>query len=192
VRAAVPTLAALCAVALSACGNTLPDTPIPHSALEGMIVAPYPVYWLGGSFAGLAMTEGASDPGGAFTLQYGNCLAGGQGICTPPLRIVTSPDNSFVPGGSTRSVTTTIRGVGARVSQAGRTIAIPTGAVVVSIFADDHRLAVAAARTMVPINSPASPGGPLAPRLPDTGYGSRPLLSQQPSAASPAAGSVGR
>ncbi len=67
-----------------------------------MVLAPYPVYWAGGSFQGLQITEGIKDPGGAFGIAYGDCIHGGQGTCTPPLRIITSPDNGFVPGGSTR------------------------------------------------------------------------------------------
>ena len=39
-------------------------------------------------------------PAARSRVQYGDCLQGGQGTCVPPLRIVTSPDNSFLPGGS--------------------------------------------------------------------------------------------
>ena len=177
--AALP-LAGLCALTLAGCGNTIQDRPISHSILEQLIVAPYPVYWLGGRFAGLSITEGTRDPGGSFSLQYGDCIRGGQGFCISPLRIITSPDNSFVPGGTTPSVTRTIRGLRARVSQAGRTIAIATGAVVVSIFADSPATAAAAARTMVPINAVGSPGEPLPARLPDSGFGSTPLPTQMP------------
>src|SRR5580700_7882378 len=88
----------LCALGLGACGNTLQDQPIPHNSLESLLLAPYPVYWLGGSFHGLAITEASRDPSGAFTVQYGDCLEGGQSTCVPPLKVVTSPDNSFVPG----------------------------------------------------------------------------------------------
>jgi hypothetical protein len=184
-RAAALLGGALCALALGACANTLQDRPISHGVLEDLIVAPYPAYWLGANFKGLDITEGYSDPGGAFTLQYGDCLNGGQGVCTPPLRLVTSPDNSFVPGGASPAHETTIRGVPARVSEAGRTIAIQTAGVVVSIFAQKARLANAAARAVVPINAPGSPGLALAPPRPDTGYGSRPLSSQLPDAATP-------
>jgi hypothetical protein len=184
-RAGALTLAILSALALGACGNILQDKPISHSILEDLIVAPYPAYWLGASFHGLAITEGYSDPGGAFTLQYGDCLNGGQGVCTPPLRLVTSPDNSFVPGGASPAVKGMIRGVPVRISEDGRTIAIPTAGVVVSIFASEARLAAAAARSVVPINAPGSPGLALAAPRPDTGYGSRPLSSQRPDAATP-------
>ena len=97
-RARALSLAILCAMALAGCGNTLQDQPIAHNILEGMLVAPYPIYWLGASFHGHAITEASEDPSGAYRLQYGNCVQGGQSTCTPVLRVVTSPDNSFVPG----------------------------------------------------------------------------------------------
>lgn len=184
-RPAAALLAAVCGLALGACGNTLQDQPISHSTLEQLIVAPYPVYWLGSSFSGLQITEGIRDPSGSFSLQYGDCIRGGQGFCIAPLRIVTSPDNSFVPGGSTPSLTRTIRGVPARVSESGKAVAIATAGVVVSIYADTPAMALVAAGTMVPINAPASPGEPLPLRLPDTGYGSTPLPTQMPPAVRP-------
>src|SRR5207248_6453715 len=92
-------LAVLAAPALVACGDTLQAQPIAHNTLETLLVAPYPVYWLGRSFKDLQITEASHDPGGAFSVQYGNCVEGGQGTCVPPLRVVTSPDNSFLPVG---------------------------------------------------------------------------------------------
>ncbi len=177
--AALP-LAGLCALLLGGCGNTLQDKPISHTTLEQLIVAPFPVYWLGGTFEGYSITEGNHDPSGAFSLQYGDCVHGGQGFCVSPLRIITSPDNSFVPGGSAPSRPSSIRGATARVSEEGRAIAIPTGPVVVSIFAETPALAAAAARAMVAINALGSPGRPLPARLPDTGFGSTPLPTQMP------------
>jgi hypothetical protein len=174
-------LAALCTLALTGCGNAVQDKPVPHNILESMLVAPYPVYWLGGSFKGLAITEGTHDPSGAFSIQYGDCLEGGQGTCVPPLRVVTSPDNSFLPGGSTSSRAAHIRGVAAVVAVGGRTIEIPTGGVVVDIHAKNARLADAAAQTIVPINAGATPGAPLAAPLPDTGFADTPLPAQTPS-----------
>jgi hypothetical protein len=91
-----------------------------------MITSPFPVYWAGGSFQRLPMTDATHDPSGSYSVQYGNCLQGGQGVCVAPLRIVTSPDNSFVPGGAARSGTTVVRGVPALVANAGRTIVIAT------------------------------------------------------------------
>ncbi len=122
--------ATLAALALPGCGNTLQDQPIPHNALETFVLAPYPVYWLGASFHGMQITEASTDPSGSFTVVYGNCLEGGQNTCVAPLQVITSPDNSFVPGeGAGARVQTSLRGVGAFVSDGGRAIAIPTGPV---------------------------------------------------------------
>jgi hypothetical protein len=181
VRLGALSLAALCAVALGGCGDTLQDQPIPHNSLESLIVAPRPVYWLGASFHGLAVTDAVHDPSGAYTVQYGDCLQGGQATCVPPLRVVTSPDNSFLPGGSSPRTSTRLRSVRAVLAQGGRTIQLPTGGVVLAIFAKDPRLADAAARTAVPINRVGAPGDPLPAPLPNTGFGETPLPSQLPS-----------
>jgi hypothetical protein len=175
----------LAACALGGCGDTLQDKPIPHNLLEKMLIAPFPVYWAGGSFRGMQITEVAADPSGAFGVQYGNCLQGGQGTCTPPLRIITNPDNSFLPGGESAAAAGTVRGVPVKLLEAGRAVAIPTGPVVVSIFAHDAALARAAAQQIVAINRPGSPGQQLPPRRRDTGFGSTPLPSQRPATARP-------
>jgi hypothetical protein len=176
---------ALCAPMLTGCGDTLQDKPIPHNLLETMILAPFPVYWLGERFGKLSITEASHDVSGAFSLQYGDCLQGGQGTCTPPLLIVTSPDNSFLPAGDTHSEASPVRGVQALLTSAGRTIAIPTGGVVVTIFATDAATARSAARGIAAINRPLSPGQPLPARLPDTGFGAAPLPSQLPTPGRP-------
>jgi hypothetical protein len=178
-------LPALCTALLSGCGNTLQDKPVPHNILEEMVTAGFPVYWLGDRFRTLSITEATRDPSGAFTVQYGNCLQGGQGICTPPLRVVSSPDNGFVPGGVRPSRDAAVRGVRVQVAEAGRMIAIPTGGVVVDIVAKDAALARAAAETIVAINRPDSPGRALPARQPDTGFGSKPLPPQLPATARP-------
>ena len=178
---ALVALAALLAAALGGCASTVQDRPIAHNILESLIVAPYPVYWLGGSFHGWAITEAARDPGGASTIQYGDCREGGQGVCVPPLRVVTSPDNSFLPKGSTPSAMSDIRGVRAVVAQAGRTIEIPTGQVVVDIYAQSPRVAADAAQALVPINAIGSPRSQLPAQLPDSGFAERPLAVQMPS-----------
>jgi hypothetical protein len=178
---AVAVALALCALALGACGDTLQDQPIPHNTLETLLVSPYPVYWLGRSFHGMAITEAGHDPGGAFTVQYGDCVEGGQSTCVPALRVVTSPDNSFVAGGDPPQRSSPVRGVSSVVAQGGRTIEIATAGVVVGIYADSPRLAAAAAQTIVPINEAGAPGGRLPARAPDTGFGSTPLPSQVPS-----------
>jgi len=180
VRLGATLLAGLCAVALGGCGDTLQTQPISHSILESLIEAPFPVYWLGARFQGMNVTEATHDPGAAYTVQYGNCLRGGQNTCVPPLRVVSSPDNSFVPGGATASHTASIRGVSAVIAQGGRTIAVRTAGVVVDIYAKDPQLALAAARTAVPINRTGAPEAPLPAPLPDTGFGETPLPAQIP------------
>jgi hypothetical protein len=185
-RASAALLALLLAgAAVAGCGDTIQAKPIPHNELEQLLVAPFPVYWAGGSFKGMQITEVSADPGGAFTVQYGNCLLGGQGTCTAPLRVVTNPDNSFLPGGGAPAETELVRGVRGQSHEAGRVITIPTGGVVVGIFARDGALARAAAQEIVAINRPSSPGEALPARLPDTGFGSTPLPSQRPSTARP-------
>jgi hypothetical protein len=173
-------LAALCAVGLCSCGNTLQTQPIPHNILEGLIVSPFPVYWLGRSFRGMEVTEAIQDPGGADSVQYGNCQQGGEGSCLPPLRVVTSPDNSFLPGGTIPSRRTRIRGVSARLIQSGDTVVLATGGVVVDVYATTPAIARAAARTMVPINEVGSPEAPLPAALPNSGFAETPLPRQVP------------
>jgi hypothetical protein len=178
--AALVALAALCTVALAGCGDTLQDQPVSHSALESLLLAPHPVYWLGGSFQGKAISEVAEDPSGAFSIQYGDCTEGGQSTCVPPLRVVTSPDNSFVAVGSGPQRKISIRGTVGVIAQAGDAIELATGGVVVGIYADGPRLAHAAAETIVPINAVGMPAAPLPSPLPDTGFAEQPLPGQTP------------
>jgi hypothetical protein len=167
-------------LALGGCGDTLQDQPISHTTLESLLLSPYPVYWLGNSFHGMAITEASHDPSGAFAVQYGDCTQGGQNTCVPRLRVVTSPDNSFIPIGSQSHSTAHIRGVAGVVAQEGDTIELPTAGVVVGIYANSPRLARAAAETTVPINDAGMSEGPLPSPLPDTGFGEQPLPSQTP------------
>jgi hypothetical protein len=94
--------------------------------------------------------------------------------------VVTSPDNSFVAAGSKQHRQESIRGVAGVVAQAGDTIELSTGGVVVGIYAESPRLARAAAETIVPINDVGMPGAPLPAPLPDTGFAKRPLPGQTP------------
>ena len=173
-------LAATCALSVGACSNTLQDSPIPHNALEGLIMAPFPVYWLGRSFHGMAVTETSHDRGGAYTVYYGDCAEGGEGACVHPLKLVTSPDNSFLPGGWAAKRTTRIRGVPAVLERQGRTVVIATAGVVLDIYATSAANARAAAATTVPINFIGAPEASLPKALPNTGYGEMPLPNQIP------------
>jgi len=184
-RLAAVALTGLCASVLCACASTLQDQPIPHNILEGMVQAPFPVYWLGRSFQGIAIAEATHDPSDAFSIQYGNCLVGGEGGCVPPLRVVTSPDNSFLPVGSTPTHTTRVRGVRALLADEGKTIVIATAGVVVEVSATSAAQALAAARTLVSINGVGTPESPLPAALPNTSFGETPLPSQLPAPLKP-------
>ncbi len=139
-------LLALCALALGACGNTLQDEPVAPSFLEPLVMQEeFPVYWLGGAFRRLPIINVGRDSSGAYEIQYGNCTQGGENVCVTPLQIVTSPDNSFRPGGSTPQRPVTVRGAPGTVAQSGRTIELSTGGVVVDIYAASPALARAAA-----------------------------------------------
>ena len=167
-------------VGLGGCGNTLQDQPISHNTLEGLILSPYPVYWLGGSFQHMAITEASEDPSGAYTVQYGDCAKGGQNTCVARLRVVTSPDNSFIPAGSRPHRAIRIRGVTGVAAQGEETIELPTAGVVVNIYANSPELARAAAETTVPINEVGAPAAPLPSPLPNTGFDEQPLPGQTP------------
>jgi hypothetical protein len=190
-RLAAPLLAAACALAIASCGDTLQVEPLPHQFLEGLVVAPFPVYWLGERFDGLAVSEVSHDPSDAYAVDYGNCIQGGQGYCVPPIRIVTSPNNGFVPGGQLRAQTREIRGVAAHLALAGRAILIPTGSVIVDIYADNAALARAVADGLAPINAAGAPGEALPSARPASGFETRPLPTQVPSPLHPLGISLG-
>jgi hypothetical protein len=175
----------LCVMALGSCGNTLQDKPIGQAPLEAVIVkSHYLVYWLGLRFRGMQITSVTIDPGGASTIRYGDCIVGGQYTCVAPITIVSSPDNSFVPGAVGAGRTLAVRGATARVAKAGATLTIPTGGVVVSVYARTASLARASAATMAPMNEVGLPGSLLPPALADTGIEKVPLPSEVPAGVS--------
>ncbi|HEX3391059.1 MAG TPA: hypothetical protein VHS55_00690 [Solirubrobacteraceae bacterium] len=168
-------------LALSSCGNTLQDQPIGPGPLESVIVSSrFPVYWLGKRFDGMRITGVLIDPGGAVTLRYGDCLVGGQFTCVTPLSLVTSPDNSFIPGASEVGRVRMVRSAEALSTQGGRSLALRTGSVVVSVHGDDAGLALQAARLMAPLNKVGLPLQTLPAAVPDTGFDRLPLPSQLP------------
>jgi hypothetical protein len=176
---------AACALALASCGDTLQDKPIGGKPLESVLVGSrFPVYWLGLRYRGMPISAVTIDPSETVTIRYGDCVIGGQYTCVTAVSIVTSPDNSFIPGGATRQRTVSLRGARARASRGGTTLAIPTAGVMVSVFADSATLARAAALTMTPLNEPGLPLAPLPAALPDTGFDRGPLPGQVPSGVS--------
>lgn len=180
-RLATATILLVCALALACCGDTLQDQPIGPGPLESVIVdSRFPVYWLGQRFDGMRITGVLIDPGGAVTLRYGDCLVGGQFTCVTPLSLVTSPDNSFIPGASLAGRARLVRGAQALSTQGGRSLSLPTGSVVVTVHGENAALALRAARLMAPVNKVGLPLQPLPAAAPDTGFDRLPLPSQLP------------
>lgn len=179
-------VALMCALALSCCGaNTLQDQPIGASSLESVMVkSHFPVYWLGLDYQGMQITSVSIDPSEAVTIRYGDCVLGGQYTCVTPVTIVSSPDNSFVPGATPATRTASLRGVSASLAQGGATLAIPTGPVVVSVYARNPVLARQSAGTMTPFNEVGLPQAPMPVALPDTGFDRVPLPGQVPAGVS--------
>jgi hypothetical protein len=172
---------ALCAPALSSCGDTLQDQPIGQAPLETVLVkSDYPVYWLGLRFKDMQITNVTIDPAEAVTIRYGDCVLGGQYTCVPPIAIVSSPDNSFMPGGSAATGSLGVRGARASVATGGATLAIPTGGIVVSVYARNASLAREAAAGMAPLNKVGLPGASLPAAIADTGIERVPLPSEVP------------
>ncbi len=175
----------VCVLALASCGDTLQDKPIGPQPLESVLVhSHFPVYWLGLTFHGMPISSVLVDPSEAVTIRYGDCVLGGQYTCVAAVSIVTSPDNSFIPGGSAPKLEVSLRGATATSMGAGSTLAIPTAGVVVSVFADRASLATAAAGMVAPLNSVGLPLAPLPAAQPDTGFDRVPLPGQVPSGVS--------
>ena len=169
---------ALCALALSlsACGGALQTPHVSEHDLAHAAAEPgFPVYWVGRSFEGLAIARFDRDPGGAYEAAYGNCTVGGQFACETPLMVVTSPDNSFVPGATATHQLTLIRGRSVLMNAGGRTLEIATGPVVISIFARTAALARSAALLMNTINQSGAPGAPLPAPQPNTHFDQVPI-----------------
>jgi hypothetical protein len=175
------TLALICACLLAGCGSAAERKTLSASTLEPLVSNPeFPIFWLGGRFDGLALTEVDDDPSGAYDLQYGTCTTGGPETCISPLALISSPDNSFLPGAGAAAGTTTIRGARAVLTNGGKVIEMATGPAVVDIRAKSPTLARAAADRMVAINELGIPGATLPAAQPNTGYAAKPLEGQMP------------
>ncbi len=159
---------------LAACGDTLQLEPLRDKDLTDASGVPFPAYWVGRDFHGMPVSFAGRQPGGSVLVTYGNCLIGGQNTCVRALTIVTSHDNSFVPGATHTTARSIIRGRVAVVAMGGRTLEIPTGEVVVDIAASTPALAYTAARSMTALNARlgqlGGPGSPLPPPLPPNGF----------------------
>lgn len=180
------TLAALALLALStviaACGNTIQAQPISDNTLQQLVsFEKFPVYWLGASFHALQLASFGTDPGGAYTIQYGNCTVESASNCVSPLELISSPDNAFLPSAGIETTPTQVRGVSALAAQGGEVIELRTGPIVIDVRANSARLARAAAQEMVPVNEVGQPRGRLPSALRNTGYNRRVMEQQRPS-----------
>ena len=159
---------------LAGCGDTLQLEPLRDQDLTDAAGAPFPAYWVGRVFHGMPVSFAGKQPGGSVLVTYGNCLVGGQNTCVRALSIVTSHDNSFLPGAAHTNARAIIRGRVAVVAMGGRTLEIPTGSVVVDIAASTPDLAFVAARAMTALNARlgqlGGPGSLLPPPLPPNGF----------------------
>ncbi len=169
-------VAAIAALAwlLAGCGDTLQLEPLRDRDLTDASQVSYIVYWAGRAFEGMPVSFAGRQTGGSVLVTYGNCVVGGQTTCMRALSIVTSDDNSFVPGALLTTTRRVIRGRVAVVAMGGRTLEIATGSVVVDITASTPVLALAAAMAMSPLNGssshPGAPYAPLPPALPPNGF----------------------
>ena len=150
------------------------------SVSRGSWSRPFPVYWLGASFDGLAVSEAFARPQRRVHAQYGNCVQGGQGYCVPPLRIVTSPDNGFLPGGSL-GLSSGASAASTRCSPRAARRSLSPPAMSCSTSTPRARRSRSPPRTgAVPINAAGVPGEALPARLPNDGFEQRPLPTQVP------------
>ncbi len=182
IAAAGTMLLALGAAAMIAgCGSSIVERPVSLSSLEGLLtVESMPVYWLGLRFEGMALTAVSEDPGGAFTLQYGNCLSGGPATCRTALELITSPQSTFLPSAGNDTKPISMRGVSGLAAQHGAVIELRTGPVVVDVRARKSRVARAAAAAIVAVNAPGSPGQRLPAARPNGSFTDEELPVQQP------------
>jgi hypothetical protein len=168
------TATAAVALLLAGCADTLQLEPLRDRDLTDASHQTYIVYWVGRAFEGMPVSFASQETGGSVLVTYGNCVVGGQTTCIRALSIVTSHDNSFVPGAQHTSVRRIIRGRLAVVATGGRTLEIATGPVVVDITANTPALALAAAEAMSPLNGssshPGAPYAPLPPAQPPNGF----------------------
>lgn len=128
----------------------------------------FTVYWVGPSFDGVPLTAADTqrdyDAAAGERVYYGNCDKQASIIstvgCRLPLEIATVEyhmiDSRRNEGLGTRT-NTVIRGVPAVIFNAGRSIQLYTDQLAIDIYADSPARALAAARSVVPMNRPEDP-----------------------------------
>ena len=132
----------------------------------------FPVYYLGESFEGLALTE--TPPAGErlASFVYGSCEPTGDTGCAPPLEVQTWPackrnpsSYELAPGMPMPRREDTIRGVPAAFYEDGLRLELSTGEVTVVIFGE-HDQIVRAAQALRGVDSSPPPDEDLPPPVP--------------------------
>jgi hypothetical protein len=171
-RSAAALLAGAAAALIGAGCSTGHPGPIASGNLAEAQTFPYfRVYWAGPRFEGrpLAAVDGLkgyiSTVGDS--IYYGDCVQTkgifGGGSCQLPLQVTTLiyQLHSNKALGPQRNIL--VRGVPAVVYDEGRSIEVYSGRVAIDIFSDTFAHAIAAARTLRPVNAPGSSTGNLPP-----------------------------
>ncbi|HXD53116.1 MAG TPA: hypothetical protein VN618_00030 [Solirubrobacteraceae bacterium] len=159
----------LCALAAAGCGTGHPAPISQRELAEAQTFPYYRVYWVGPTFQGNHLT--AADGLRGYiekigdSVYYGDCVKSkgifGGGSCVLPLQVTTVIYrlHSNDPLGPQRNIV--VRGVPATVYDEGRSIELYTGRVAIDVFSNSFARALAAARTLLPINAPGAPTGNL-------------------------------
>jgi hypothetical protein len=132
----------------------------------------FPVYYLGESFEGLALTEAPPPGSGLASFVYGSCEPTEEMGCAPPLEVQVWPactrnpsSHELAPGMPMPRREDTIRGVPAAFYEDGFRLELSTGSVTVVIFGEQDQI-VRAAQALRTLDSAPAPGEDLPPPVP--------------------------
>ncbi|HEV2998905.1 MAG TPA: hypothetical protein VGX16_07340 [Solirubrobacteraceae bacterium] len=164
-------LFAISSLAVLAGCSTGPPPPLGERALAEAQTFPYfPLYWVGPSFRGQALTavDGRKSYNSAIGdgVYYGDCvlgagtLPGGSG-CRLPLQVSTVIYHLHSNSPLGPQSNALIRGVPAAIYDGGRSVELYSGRLAIDVYSSSPGGALAAARALRPINAPGSPDEPL-------------------------------
>jgi len=168
-RGPIVAAACLCALAAAGCGTGHPAPISARELAEAQTFPYYRVYWVGPTFQGSHLS--AADGLRGYiekigdSVYYGDCVKSkgifGGGSCQLPLQVTTVIYrlHSNAPLGPQRNIL--VRGVPATVYDEGRSIELYTGRVAIDVFSNTFSRALAATRSLLPINAPGSATGDL-------------------------------
>jgi hypothetical protein len=166
------TSALIAATGLLAGCATHPPPPISASDLQlAREFGLFTTYWVGPEFAGIPLTAADSkrdyDATVGMRVYYGTCRTPSSILstsgCQLPLEIATVVYKPHTNEGLGARREALIRGVPAVIFDHGSSIELYTGRVAIDVYAQDARLAEAAAAALVPLNRPDRGRQDLAP-----------------------------